>query len=333
MTKKFDEKQATKAVSGALMTLGRVFSSGSKDKKSLDIGAFSNELIKYSKGVGEFSRFRYYFVGDGSGSGRLSAGMAASAIAFIKRAITIDRSLYKGPTLAPLKEGGYYDTWKHKISKFRGRPIMYLTGATADAVGVLRYKSGGVAAGVTVGVRDNFFVSPPPMGGKKGKIKVRDYFLLHELGLGGNPQRPIVTGSMASWLAGYFPKWGEAFNSMMYASFWAGLKDRDKSEVEESYVDFGGSMKSSTEIASDIIQVANYMENSSKKISAFAQKLVTKTATGSKGVSISAEQEKIVRTMLRKELSGGGLTAGEVEEIIDTALTGRMPDFKSYRDN
>jgi hypothetical protein len=320
------EKDSKRAMSGTLLTFGKVFSS-SGSAKSLSIGQFSNEIVRFGKGVDALKRSTYYFVPEGvsAGGGRLTKAMATSAIIYIRKMIAGDRAGYKGPTLAPLSD--HYREWKNKIPKFRGKPVMSLTGATADALGVLRYSGGGV----TIGVRSNFFVNPTGgPDGRKNRVRVRDYALTHEIGHAKVPHRPIITGSMASWIGETSDDWYEAFTRMMYETFWAELKDRDENEVEESYTD-GGSGVSTTQIAADMVQFAEYTENASKKISSFAQKLVTMTARGAK--EISQKQEQIVRRTLRAELTGGGLTAQEVEEIINTALTGRMPNFKHYRDS
>lgn len=288
------------------------------------VGNFVSKLARYGRGVGALGQAMYYFVPSGKygGGGTLTPAMAADAVLYIKKTMLEggNSPRYKGPPMKQL--GDRYANWKSKVSSFRGRPLMVLTGTMAAAVGAKRS-----AGGKMVVTLDDKMVGPPASPDRPG-VKVGDYWHIHELGTGGNkglvPQRPIVTGAMAGWIAMRSYSWKVAFQKLMRQTVWGSMQD-DKMELAEDIVP-SSSTSDSIDILSNLARQADVVESLAKNVSKVARNLLVATARGAKGHQYSGNQRAAVQELLRRELSGSGYSPDEVNTIIDIALSGQIPN-------
>lgn len=223
-----------KATGGSLVAFG-----SGKDKFS--IGAFSEELTNWGKGVGALKNTIYHYVPSGgkAGSGRLSAGMAQAGKRWVrggmidvkKRAVR-----YEGPDFEQSHNEAYAE-WKQKVGF--GDLVLHLTGAMGGAFGVKKSSHGGFELGI---LEDRYTNSPrvanlgpgykdsPPVYGvvyNKKKVRIADYAMAHEFGTDVLPPRPLITGLIAGYLHQVDPVWAELFKTMMYETYW---------EIEDSFV-------------------------------------------------------------------------------------------------
>jgi hypothetical protein len=323
MTRKIDEKRVGRAMNGALLLFESTI--GGK-KEEFSVGQFTSNLARYGRGVGALARSVYYFVPSGKygGGGTLSPAMAADAAIFIRKSMLAggNNPNYKGPPMRAL--GDKYANWKDKVSSFRGSPLMRLTGTMAASIGVRKS-----AGGRMVVTFDGDRVGPPASPGRPG-VKVSDYVYVHELGTGGIggrvPQRSIITGSMAGWIAIRSHSWSTAFQRLMRESVWLTEDRGSREDLADDIVPEGTSGSSAIDILSQISKKADVLESLARSISQSARDLLVATARGAKGSSISEQHKAMIQGMLRKELSGSGYSAQEVEVIIDIALSGRIPN-------
>jgi hypothetical protein len=338
MAPKIQEKKWGKAMSGTLMFFSGTFGGVGFERS---IGNFSGNLIRYGRGAENAHQAMYYYAtGANGGGGTMTKAMAVEAVAFIKNGIReggISKS-YKGPKMPKLTED--YLDWKKSAAamQFRNQPIMSLTGGTADAVTAITMP--GAKGRMTITLDDKMQAIDPVTDRPTTGLVV-DYALSSELGYNpSQPHRPIVTGMMAGWIATRSTAWLSFFKKLMLSSaIWPEQSSVSGSKMDSMTVldgdivssDSGSSTVSyAAASAAAAVAAANSLEVSAKKISYEAQKLLRITQRAARAQTPTAKQAAQIAAMLREQLSGGGLTAKQMNEVIDAAISGQTVDFTDY---
>ena len=336
MTQRISEKKVGKAMSGALFMFSRAYGG---ETKEWSLGSFAGSLIRYGNGVGKAHKSMYYFAtGSKGGGGSMTPAMAREAVSFIRNGVQEgDKgSGYKGPSMSPLSDK--YATWKDKAvnAKFRGRPIMTLTGSTAKAIKAIKGIGSKGLMSITI---DPKATALDPLTGGATSTKVTDYIFSHEYGTrGSKSHRPIVTGVMAGWIATRSPAWSRFYKELMWDVVWdpdkrktSGGKTQSMTLLDGTVVDVGaGAQKISLDAAMAAQSMAASLEVTAKGITRQAQSLLNSTSRGAAqpGYKPTSEQNAAVTAMLKKHLSGGGLSSQQISSVIATALSGKYVDFE-----
>jgi len=335
MTKKIVEKRLGRAMDGALMLFEQTFEG---KKQGYSIGRFTSNLTRYGRGVEGLGRAMYYFVPSGKygGGGTLSPAMAVHALDYIKKSLLAggNNPRYKGPPMDPLSDGegtkagpGWgYAHWKHKVSYFRGAPLMRLTGATLASLGIRTS-----AGGKTVITVNGDYVGPSAAPGVPG-VKVSDYVYVHEYGSGGVtgkiPGRPIITGSMLGWIATQSDAWRIAFQRLMREIVWMKRDRGGKEDLADDIIiprddeDDSSSGNSAIDVLANINRQADRLDNLAKTVSRVAADLVYKTA---RAAPLTPTQKSQLKPILFQELASSGYNSDKIAEIVEIAFGGRIP--------
>lgn len=338
MTAKIDEKKWGKAMAGSLM----VFSSTYKGiSKEMSLGSFSGGLIRHATSVGRFGAGKYYFAtGSSGGGGTLTPMMALDAAEWIREGILQGGrgKRYRGPAMADLSDR--YGKWKNSSGvhpKFKSRKLMVLTGATAESIIAIKQPGGKMA--ITVNPKTT---APDPASGTPSSVKVTDYIFSHEyMGSRQKHQRPIISGVMAGWIAERSPAWYSFFRELMWKVLWdpekkktAGYRMQELTTLEGDVYSHGGSTKimASVEVYADIEQEADNLDKCAKGISDAAARMLEMTSRRMKGgFQLSPEQRQMTEALIRKELSGSGISSKVVNELVKMALSGADMTDKLYQ--
>lgn len=340
-------KDLEKAMSGSFMTIGSILSGDGKSRKKLDIGGFTNEMVKYASGLGSVSRSFGYFVGDGpaAGSGRLTKGLAVDAAMWVKDALAGDHEKVRFD-IPPLQEG-LYKQWKEK-SSYKNKPVVSLTGGMQEAFGVFKSSKANEAS---IGIHSNVYTDTPLMGtgvkNPQGKFRplktkrqlVADYSYVSERGRQkyNIPKRPVMSGAVLRWLHIVMPEWGQLFQVYLYEQFDLGqdegstdimTKGRTIEEGMRTSSDDGGETLSIEKQKNALINRARKTEDVSKLLDEaadFVEKSMTVVSEG-RG---DAQVKKLFKTVMNQKFSSR-LSPKHIKLIADSIFSGNVPDLTKY---
>lgn len=208
-------------VSGSLLKFG-----------SMQIGQFTNEVVRWGNGIAGVEKAQFYFSA-ATGRGRLSYGLAQQVKEYVREAITDPRARrtnvapgYFGP---PLKDKQYIE-WKSDIGRGRQQTV-HLMGSLAAAFGVVKTSN----SGHSLGIKANVYVKQPLVGKVPlafgHKVSVADYAYAVESGSTGMPARPIMSGAIVNYIQQVIPEWGPLLKKYFLDMYGWGSQNRASNDT------------------------------------------------------------------------------------------------------